>query len=74
MKSKWEHALSTVTCKRQTMLLDKGTQECKEKTLVVDGHIMRVPKMSLLRRVDCISDLVTSVSGTPPVGPEDRSI
>ena len=65
MKSKWEHALSTVTCKRQTMLLDTGTQECNEKTLVADGHIMRVPKMSLLRRVDCISDLVTSVSVHP---------
>ena len=65
MKSKWEHALSTVTCKRQTMLLDKGTQECEEKTLVADGHIMPVPKMSLLRRVDCISDLVTSVSVHP---------
>ena len=65
MKSKWEHALSTVTCKRQTMLLDKGTQECKEKTLVADGHIMQVPKVSLLQRVDCISDLVTSVSVRP---------
>ena len=65
MKSKWEHALSTVTCQRQTMLLDKGTQECKEKTLVADGHIMPVPKMSLLRSVDCISDLVTSVSVHP---------
>ena len=47
------------------MLLDKGTQECKEKTLVADGHIMLVPKMSLLRSVDCISDLVTSVSVRP---------
>ena len=47
------------------MLLDKGTQECKEKTLAADGHIMPVPKMSLLRRVDCISDLVTSVSVHP---------
>ena len=65
MKSKWEHALLTVTCKRQTMLRDKGTQECKEKTLVADGHIMPVPKMSLLQRVDCISDLVTSVSVHP---------
>ena len=47
------------------MLRDKGTQECKEKTLVADGHIMPVPKMSLLQRVDCISDLVTSVSVHP---------
>ena len=49
------------------MLLDKGTQECKEKTPVADGHIVPVPKMLLFGRADCISDFVTSASCIPNV-------